>query len=324
MSKLKSFLKRHAIRFYDPAQEQLQHALQTTLAATVAIILILLFHWPEGPWLILASVFILQIKPTTNATQKILLQSSTGIIASLMTLLAWKTRKIFLLKISIISLAGFMMVLAGAAGQQFATAGLFIVIWTIIAYGSVTIHPYQRALLLLSGTTLAIIAGFLPLTHIQYRLRNIKTNFWYSCYHYWYERISITPNPLYCHNYRFHLLNCLDKLNHALPGHQSQTYAFCFELMCDVLLHRDNLLAHYDDVLHVDINNTCHLISELFLPRYISQNYQNLLHTIHHIEQQFAHRHQISEAAKIQLIDWLKSIDALAIQVCEVRKNDAQ
>lgn len=321
MSTLKAFFHRHALRFYDPAQEQLQHALQTTLSATIAITLALTFHWPESPWLVLSSIFIMQIKPTPNLTQKTLLQAATGIIASLMTLIAWQTKKILLLKMTVISLAGFLMVIAGTAGQQFATAGLFVVVWTILAYGTNTIHPYQRAILLLAGTSLAIIIGLIPLTHMQYKLRNTKTNFWHSCHHYWLERISAKPNPLYCHSYRFHLLNCLDKLNKSLPADVAQDYAFCFELMCDVLIHRDSLLAEHNKIFHVDINNACHLITELLLPTFIPQRYLNLTHAIHHIQHQFAHRHQISDSAKQQLDSWLQSIDALALQICEVRQN---
>jgi hypothetical protein len=322
MSKLKFFFRRHAFRFYDPAQEQLQHALQTTLSAAVAIVLTFIFHWPESPWLILAAVFTLQIKPTTSLTQKISLQGATGVIASLMSLLAWKTKKFIILKIIVISLAGFLMVIAGAAGQQFAIAGLFIVIWTIIAYGSHTVHPYQRAILLLAGTSIAIVAGLIPLTRMQYRLRNTKANFWYSCFHYWQERILTTPNPLYCHNYRFHLLTCLDKLRQSLTVEQSQAYAFCFELVCDVLLHRDNLLVNYGHLFHVDINNTCHLISELFSPHYMPQHYQNLIHTLHHIQHQVAQRHQLPTIAKEQLTVWINTVDILAKQIGEVRKND--
>lgn len=322
MFNFKTIFHRHALRFYDPSKEQLQHALQTTLAATICIILSLIYQWPNASWLILSAIFMLQIGPYTSRIQSIILPLTTGALISVLSLFAAKTIHFTLIKILTISVAGFLMVMIGTAGPQFALASFFIVIFTIIAYGISTPLPYERMQLCMAGSILAVLIGATPLLFKSYRLRQTKINFWYTCQLYWQERISLPSNPVICHSYRLHLLTCLDKLRTLLLAAQLQKYAFIFELSCDALIRKDNLMAHDHGIFQIDIHRVCHYSILLFNRNYEAHNTQLFLQSIAHFKTRVAQHKPINHDEKNDIYNWLIDMEQLAALITDLKINE--
>lgn len=250
ISSLHKFLKRHQIRYYDPDNQYLRHAIHSALAVAIALLATYYWHWQESAWLVLSSVFIMQTYLGDTKLQRTSLMAVSGLLTGIGAGLGMLVHTHWWAVLLLLGGSSFLMVMVGFWGQRYAMAGFFVNLLTLVSTGLPAAVPNQRIELILLGTLNCILVSFIPLTRTRYKISAVRENFWRCCYSYCRIQTRVPLRPLSVRVYRMHLLMSLTKIHPFLTQEQKSDYSRVVELLLDVMILKDKLPQHFAELLN--------------------------------------------------------------------------
>lgn len=311
------FLKSHQIRYYDPDNQYLRHAIHTALAVAIALIATHYWQWQEGAWLVLTSVFIMQTRLGDTNVQRVSLMAVTGVLTCIGVGLGVLAQTHWWAIFLLLGSFSFFMVMVGFWGQNYAIAGFFVNLLTVVSVGLPVAIPSQRVELVLLGTLNCLIIGFIPLTRNRYKLSAIRENFWRCCYSYWRIQTRNPAKPLTVRVYRMHVLMSLTKIHPFLPLEQQSNYSRIVELLLDLSLLRDKLPQHSSELLN-DSQTLEQQLSLLLDPTTIPDK-TAIMQSLAKFDSTTAANNTLSPSERAFVCAWQRQMQNLAQYIVELK-----